>query len=1074
MSTPIGFNELFNFDDTTPLDKMIEKIERLNSAYDTLVQDAVGRSAKYSQALNDVLVSAEKLETQIQSLDATEKAQQETIAKAAAASDKLVKENEIYSKSLKETEEAVKLLAEQQDKLRSAKEKLGDAMKAEAGSIKDLRDQLSGAVAEYNKLGTATSEAVKAEQIKRIADLSKSLNTAEVAVKQARKGTELLSGSYYELNQRVVEAKKRLKEMEGGIQGNSKEFKALQKFVEAGSDKLKEFDKTIGDNQRNVGNYGSAFDVLDSKIGGVGAQVKHLGKELVLLAANPWFLVIAAIVGAFLLAKEAVSTFYKTTGEGQDIAEQNAAAWKQFLHVFVAGFTSVGKGISDFIEDLGGIKTVINGVISFLHGWVRAVTIIPATLLGLGDDIDEFFEHIKERFEETVDDAIELTKEMQVLSNKIIAAIISNATDELAVNELLAKSRDKLRFSDEQRLAFLREALVLDEKRASREIELDKNKLSLHLRDLALQQNIHDERNNFLEEEVDFSEKGLKLLEQQIKGSNLLTETKREIADAVAGIINQETQYITKQRRNNQQIIALVLEIEARKRESARRELDTRLAVDKLILDAEVKRNDLIVKDEDATLTERLTALNDGAQARIDALEIEKAGELNIVQRAAEDRIRAEGKRVTAALLAADEGLQNQRELIGKKYVQLIEDVNRETLDAVEHNIFTQLKEDAQELTDDTSTIFTEVSRQIEDDFKAGNLTIRQLLQERNKISKESARAQLENTIQSLEMEKAVIERYGHDVSAVDAKLSAARAALAKEGNEDTIEGLQAIKDASIDLAFATFDLVGEVLAASSQRNIEYLEGLLDDEEASKDKALKIVGDDAQAREFIEVASAERSKEIQRQINAEKRKAAIFDKAIALTQATAQGALGVARALGSSVPPFNFILAALVGAAAALQIAAIAAAPIPEFWKGIESSPEGYAWVAERGREAIISPSGDAEIAEGKQLRYLEKGSQILDNPTTESLMSDAAKYGDGYLGGQVVGSFQNNTERLQAASLAIDSARIVRALDRHTSEIVGAIKNQPQDFYDEKGYRHYETSLGARIHSLNQRYKLQ
>lgn len=1074
MGTPVGFNELFNFDDTTPLDQMIDKITRLNNAYDMLVQDATSKSTKYAAALNEVLDAAGKLETQMQSLDASEKAQQETIAKAAAGADKLVKENEVYIKSLKETEEAVKVLTDQQDKLRSAKEKMAEANKAEAGSIKDIRDQLSSAVTEYNKLGTATSQAVKDEQIKKITELSKTLNTAEVAVKQARKGTELLAGSYYELNSQVAAAKKRLKEMEGGIQGNSKEFKELQKFVTEGSEKLKEFDKTIGDNQRNVGNYESAFDSLDEHIGGVVAQVKHLGKELVLLAANPWFLVIAAIVGAFILAKEAVSKFYETTGEGQDIAEQNAAAWKQFIHVFTTAFVTVGKGISDFIESIGGIKTVINGIISFLHGWIRVVTFVPATLLGLGDDIDEFFDHIKKRFEETVDDAIQLTKEMQALSNLIIAGIIRNATAELQVNELLAKSRDKLHFSDEQRLAFLKEAVALDEQRSEREIALDKNKLALRLRQLALDQNIHDERNNFLEQEIDYSEEGLKLLQEQIKNSNLLTETKHEIAEGVAEIVNQESAHIQKERRNQQQIIALTLEIEQRKREASRRELDSRLAVNKFILEAEVKRNDLIVKDEDATLTERLTALNDAAQARVDSLEIDKQNELNIVQRAAEDRIRAEGKVVTAALLAADKGLQNQRELIGKKYVELIEDVNRETIEAVEHNVFTQLSEDAQELNDDTSTIFNEIGRQIENDFKAGNLTIGQLLRERGKLSKESARAQLENTIQSLEIERATLEKYGHDVSAIDAKLSAARLALSKQGNEDTLEGLKAIKDASIELAFQVFDTVGEILDASSERNIAYLEGKLDEETEAKDAALRIVGDDAQAREFIEVQSAERSKEIQRQINAEKRKAAIFDKAIAITQATAQTALGVARALGSAVPPLNFILAALVGAAGALQIASIAAAPIPAFWRGTDNSPEGYAWVAERGREAIISPSGDAEIAEGKQIRYLEKGSRVLDNATTESLLADAAKYGDGYLGDQLVDSFQSNTERLQGIRSGIDSARIVTALDGHTKQIVGAIQNQPQDFYDEKGYRHYETSLGARIHSLNKRYKLQ
>jgi len=1049
MAGPIDFKQLFNFDDSTPIDQMIDKIGRLNSAYDKLIQESSARALKYALSITEVMEAADKLEKQLLSLDSTEKAQQETIAKAAAVSDKLVKENEVYTKSLKETEEVTKLLAEQQEKLRSAKEKLKETTKGEAGSIKDLKDQLKLAVAEYERFGEATDQSVKDASIKRITELSKSIKESEAAVKTAKKGTELLSGSYYELNARVVDAKKRLKEMEGGMKGNSKEFKELQKFVQEGSAKLKEFDKVIGDNFRNVGNYESAFDALDNRIGGVGGQVKNLGKDLIALSANPWFLVIGAIVGTFALAGAAVKSFLTTTGEGSDILEQESAAWDQFLLTIKKGLTSAGGAIVEFF----GAENLTH----LVSKWISVI--FPAWAAEIGV---------------TAEKARELTREMQDLGNRIIEGVIKNATTELDVNERLQKSRDKLRYSDEQRLAFLKEAITLDEDRSRKSIDLEKNRLALRLQEIAMQQTVSDERNNFLKQEIDFSEEGLALLGEQIKASNLLTKTKEEIAEAVGKIVNQETEQIRKARRNEQQLIALILETEQRKRETARREVDSRAAINKIILDHEIKNNDLIVADQDSTLAERLTALNNAAQARVDALEIDKQTELNIVQRAAEDRIRAEGKVVTAALLAADQGLQNQRELIGKKYVALVEDVNRQTLEAVENNIFKQLDRDAQELLDDTATMFNEFALMAENDFAAGNLSIRQLLQDRKQISEDAALEIMRNQLDSLEIQKAALEQYGHDTSAIDKKISDTRLAIARETNDKTLEGLQAIKDASIDLAFATFDAVGEIMANSAERNIAHLEEQLAREEDSKAQALKIVGDDAQAREFIEAASAERSAEIQRQINAEKRKAAIFDKAVSITQATAQTALGVTRALGSTIPPLNFILAALVGAAGALQIATIASAPIPEFWKGTDYSPEGLAWIAERGREAIISPSGDAEIAEGKQLRYLERGSKVLDNATTESLLRDAERYGDGYLGDQLLGSFKENADRLSAPRPAIDSARIVNALGDHTREIVHAIKNAPQDVYDDKGYRHYENSLGARVVSLNSRYKLQ
>jgi hypothetical protein len=53
------------------------------------------------------------------------------------------------------------------------------------------------------------------------------------------------------------------------------------------------------------------------------------------------------------------------------------------------------------------------------------------------------------------------------------------------------------------------------------------------------------------------------------------------------------------------------------------------------------------------------------------------------------------------------------------------------------------------------------------------------------------------------------------------------------------------------------------------------------------------------------------------------------EKAIATFSAIVNGAVAIQKALASAAPPFNFILAGLVGAQTALQIGAIQAQPIP-------------------------------------------------------------------------------------------------------------------------------------------------
>lgn len=1045
----IRFDELFDFNDLTPIDQMIEKIARLNSVYENLTQRATSQSERYAAALNDILQAADKLEKQIESLDATEKGQQDTIAKTATQADKLTRENDKYTAALKETQAQIELLNEQQKRLTESKERLKKANEAEAGSIKALKDQLKQAVADYERMGDATDQAVKQESLARIRELSKTVKDADSAVKDAKKGSDLLAGSYYELNKRVVEAKRQLKEMEGGLEGNSKEFQDLKKFVQEGSAQLKEFDKELGDNQRNVGNYESAIDALDNRFNGLIGNVRQTGEELLTLARSPWFALAGLIVGAFTVAASAVRMFYTTTNEGEDTLEDHQASLKAFSTTLKTAFTELGKTISD---SLGG--NVIEGAIQNL-----IIRYLPG-LAGL-------YNNLKENIKETI-------VETRALDDVIVEATIRNSIEQLRASELLEKSKNKALFTDQQRLEFLRQAQAIETRITEENIAIEKERLRLHLETLANEQTTHDERNAFLRQEIDYSQEGLRLLAQQINESNVLGEVKQEIADKVAAIIDLEARHFEEQKRNTSQISALELEIERERIDRARREIDAERALNRLLLQEEEKRNQDIVDDERETLTARLEALNAAAQARIDALEIEKAAELDVVQRAAEDRIRAEGKRVTAELLAEDRTLALQREAILEKFAALVEDVNQRTLDAVENNVFRQLSRDAQEMQDDTTTVFNEMSRGLEEAFKRGDISAAALMRNREDLAREHAREMLLVQIQGLEEQKKALESYGYDVSAIDAQISSLRLQISKSTNDEILAGLEQIKGASIDLAFSTFDAVGEILRQSSERNIAYLEDRLAQEEKAKEASLKIVGDDAQAREFIEAASAERQKEIQREINAEKRKAAIYDKAVSLTQATAQGALAVVRALASTVPPLNFILAALVGSAAALQIGTIAAAPIPEFWKGTESSPEGFAWLAERGRELVITPRGEAELVEGKQIRYLEKGTKVLPNPTTESLLADAKKYGDGYLGEKVLGSFKSGADEISRPQVApMDTERIVGALGGLEQKVVSAIKSAPQDVYDEKGYRRYESTLSGRVVILNKRYKL-
>ena len=113
--------------------------------------------------------------------------------------------------------------------------------------------------------------------------------------------------------------------------------------------------------------------------------------------------------------------------------------------------------------------------------------------------------------------------------------------------------------------------------------------------------------------------------------------------------------------------------------------------------------------------------------------------------------------------------------------------------------------------------------------------------------------------------------------------------------------------------------LIGNIGALQEQR-AENEKAALDSEYAKKIEAAQ---GNATAIAAIEADLAKKKEEIDKRIG--KRQ-----KAVAITTAIIDTALGVTKALGSAPPPYNFVLAALTAAAGAVQIATIKAQPFAE------------------------------------------------------------------------------------------------------------------------------------------------
>src|SRR5690606_11846070 len=97
--------------------------------------------------------------------------------------------------------------------------------------------------------------------------------------------------------------------------------------------------------------------------------------------------------------------------------------------------------------------------------------------------------------------------------------------------------------------------------------------------------------------------------------------------------------------------------------------------------------------------------------------------------------------------------------------------------------------------------------------------------------------------------------------------------------------------------------------------------------ELQKEVAIKYAGESAEARERIEEQYQARKNELKRQEAQQEKQSAMFNAII-------NTAAAVVAALANPGGPAGIILAALVGALGAMQIATIASTPLPQFWKG--------------------------------------------------------------------------------------------------------------------------------------------
>lgn len=241
---PIGYNEIVS-----------DNVEKGFKTLITLLESFLNTLESGDNVFKEVLST---LKIEIDAVNKSMKDLNATAQKKNTYTDQEISDLAKLAGELEKLKQDYDSLKNAQQKATAAQKQAQQATQATAGSLADLKKQL----ADLNKQKLNATE----DELKNLgAEASKvqsEIKRLENVFKQGATASRNLAGSYDELSNRNRELKRQLKEMPDVFGANAEAAKRLKEQIAANDKTLKEFDSSIGESFRNVGNYASAFDGL--------------------------------------------------------------------------------------------------------------------------------------------------------------------------------------------------------------------------------------------------------------------------------------------------------------------------------------------------------------------------------------------------------------------------------------------------------------------------------------------------------------------------------------------------------------------------------------------------------------------------------------------------------------------------------------------------------------------------------------------------------------------------------------------------------------------------------------------
>lgn len=790
------------------------------------------------------------------------------------------------------------------------------------------------------------------------------------------------SSSYNEMNAAVLALEKRLKSMPKDSFLGSEGQKTLQQ-IQTLKNELKSMDAQMGNYQRNVGNYASHWN-------GLGMSVQQVARELPSLAVgwNTFFLAISNNLPILAAEIKKARIEYQAM---QEAGQKGIPAWRQIAKsifswqtALVVGITLLsvyGKDIMDWIGSLFKGKRAVDDIVSAERMWVNALKEGRSASIKERAELDLLYKATQDAsrsMQERNAAVDELQKKFpgyfeniskeDFLAGKAADAyarlteqILKTAQARAIQDKLVERSKEQLEYEDQLNNLFY-ERSVLNDKMRDAERRLAKGPAAAtnaarDIYDLGKEAADLDEKISEMQNKLRENERQTIKLENKLNVDDLLNplgktgDKSKKSADELAKYQEDIAKRLSETR------ISLIDDEYEKERQTAQKKYEENIASIKGNSEEEneLRRNyEQILQDELLAIDKNyLDKKDEEERKRIESLakyEMDDKKNKYADESIKSSRNMQRDIREQAALY--EQGIINKKEY-EKRKAQITQDYaiieTKRTMALLQELINVQGISDEERLR--LKEALAEEEIKLIEKVRDAHTKARD---EENESDKKYW-ADIQSSIDNL---KNVSDDAVDGLGTLFGGITELILKMVKDGKlglEDLLASAAAISEGLSTMVIGMYDRQIEKIEEQQEKNEEAGE---EEKERIEDLVNSgvISTEEGEARKrAAEQRTADKNKELEKQKAEIQQKQAKWDKANSIIQATIATSLAVTKALP------NFVVAAIVAAMGAAQIAMIAAQPIPKYAKGTKdkSHPGGLAIVGDGGkREVILTDSG--------------------------------------------------------------------------------------------------------------------